>query len=254
MWKLNPKDLRRRFLSLATVIAAAVFLSLILWAVYRGLRPFLPESARSLLADLGSSDWKEAVRRLREAFDSLGAAGIPAFIGLQCAQVFFAPIPGQITGFLGGMLFGFWNGLALTMIGLTVGSFLAMGASRLLGRPFVVRMAGNRVFERFEYLIDGGGLFGYFLLFLLPALPDDAICFVAGLSRLPVARLVAVCLIGRLPGMAVLTLVGASVDAGGLAARAVFGVAMVLSVLIWLYQDSIERWYRTRTGGGRIRS
>jgi uncharacterized membrane protein YdjX (TVP38/TMEM64 family) len=115
-------------------------------------------------------------------------------------------------------------------------------------------MAGNRVFERFEYLIDGGGLFGYFLLFLLPALPDDAICFVAGLSRLPVARLVAVCLIGRLPGMAVLTLVGASVDAGGLAARAVFGVAMVLSVLIWLYQDSIERWYRTRTGGGRIRS
>ena len=152
------------------------------------------------------------------------------------------------------MLFGFWNGLALTMTGLGVGSFLAMGASRLLGRPFVVRMAGNRVFERFEYLIDGGGLFGYFLLFLLPALPDDAICFVAGLSRLPISRLIAVCLIGRLPGMAVLTLVGASVDAGGLAARAIFAVAMVLSVLIWLYQDSIERWYRTRTGGGRIRS
>ena len=107
MWKLNPKDLRRRFLSLATVIAAAVFLSLILWAVYRGLHPFLPESTRSLLADLGSSNWKEGVRRLREAFDSLGAAGIPAFMGLQCAQVFFAPIPGQITGLLGGMLFGF---------------------------------------------------------------------------------------------------------------------------------------------------
>ena len=252
MWKLNPKDLRRRFLSLATVIAAAVFLSLILWAVYRGLHPFLPESTRSLLADLGSSNWKEGVRRLREAFDSLGAAGIPAFMGLQCALVFFAPIPGQITGLLGGMLFGFWNGLALTMIGLGVGSFLAIGASRLLGRPFVVRMAGSRVFDKFEYLIDGGGLFGYFLLFLLPALPDDAICFVAGLSRFPIGRLVAVCLLGRLPGMAVLSLVGASVDAGGVAARVVFAVAMICSVLIWLYQDSIETWHRTRTGGGRI--
>ena len=60
------------------------------------------------------------------------------------------------------------------------------------------------------------------------------------------------CLLGRLPGMAVLTLVGASVDAGGVAARAVFAVAMILSLLIWLYQDSIETWYRTRTGGGRI--
>ena len=80
----------------------------------------------------------------------------------------------------------------------------------------------------------------------------DAICFVAGLSRFSIGRLVAVCLLGRLPGMAVLSLVGASVDAGGVAARVVFAVAMICSVLIWLYQDSIETWHRTRTGGGRI--
>ena len=238
-------------MSLATVTAAALFLSVVLWVLYRALFPFLPESVRSLLAELGQSDWKESVRRLRDAFDSLGWARIPAFLGVQCAQVFFAPIPGQVTGFLGGVLFGFRDGLALTMVGLSIGSGLAMGTSRLLGRPFVVRMSGTGVFDKFAYLIDGGGLFGYFLLFLLPALPDDAICFVAGLSRLPLGRLVLVCVIGRLPGMAVLTLVGASTDTGGMTARVVFAVAMLLSGLIWLYQDPIETWYRTRTGGGR---
>ena len=50
------------------------------------------------------------------------------------------------------------------------------------------------------------------MIFLLPALPDDAVCFIAGLTRLPLWRLLLVGLAGRLPGMAVLAYVGANLD------------------------------------------
>ena len=249
-----PRGVLKRLKSLVAVIAVAALLSAVLLGVLALLRPLLPPGAQDFLLHLYDTDLESGKSALVAYFNQLGPWRHLAFVGIQVLQVFFAPIPGQLTGLLGGFLFGFWPGLALTMGGLMLGSGGAMLFSRKLGRPFVRRVVGEKIFVKFSYLIDGGGLFSYFMLYLLPALPDDAICFVAGLSRLPISRLIAVCLIGRLPGMAVLTLVGASVDAGGLAARAIFAVAMVLSVLIWLYQDSIERWYRTRTGGGRIRS
>ena len=48
------------------------------------------------------------------------------FIGIQALQVVVAPIPGEITGFLGGFVFGQWVGLAYSMVGLSLGSFLPL--------------------------------------------------------------------------------------------------------------------------------
>jgi len=48
------------------------------------------------------------------------------FIGIQALQVVVAPIPGEVTGFLGGFVFGQWIGLAYSMVGLSLGSFLPL--------------------------------------------------------------------------------------------------------------------------------
>ncbi|MCK7513881.1 MAG: hypothetical protein MZV70_64255 [Desulfobacterales bacterium] len=39
------------------------------------------------------------------------------FIGLQVGQVLFAPIPGEVTGFLGGYMFGALSGFLLSTVG-----------------------------------------------------------------------------------------------------------------------------------------
>ena len=249
--RFMPRGVLKRLASLATVLAVAALLSGALLGVLTLLHPLLPPEAREFLRHLSDTDLESGKDALVASFQQLGPWRHGAFLGLQVLQVFFAPIPGQLTGFLGGFLFGFWPGLAMTMGGLMLGSGAAMLFSRKLGRPFVRRVVGEKLFAKFGYLIEGGGLFSYFMLFLLPALPDDAICFVAGLSSLSLTKLLGVCLLGRLPGMAVLSLAGASVGWNTDLATGVFAGAMGVSVVIWLYQEEIERWYHAHTEGGR---
>ncbi len=44
------------------------------------------------------------------------------FIAIQALQVIIAPIPGEVTGLLGGFVFGPWLGFFYSTIGLTIGS------------------------------------------------------------------------------------------------------------------------------------
>jgi uncharacterized membrane protein YdjX (TVP38/TMEM64 family) len=142
---------------------------------------------------------------------------------------------------VGGWLFGFWHGLLLTMIGLTLGSVIAISLGRLLGKHVVRKFVPAKFVAKFDALVARGGLWNFFLIFLLPVFPDDAACLLAGLTQLPLWKLVGVCLLGRLPGMAVLCYVGDSAGESTVA-KVVFGVAMALSLVVWLYSAEIERW------------
>lgn len=236
--------LRRKAWSVLPILAGALVLSLVLSGVVYLLQLWGPEAWGRQLAFVTEADFATNKALLKNFFLSYGEAAALVFLGVQFLQVLFAPIPGQLTGLLGGFLFGFWPGLLLTMLGLTVGSWVAMGLSRLIGDHVVRRFVLAEVMGRFDYLLGQGRPFDFFMIFLLPALPDDAVCFIAGLTRLSLWRLVGVCLLGRLPGMAVLTFAGSSLDADLGLARLVFGVAMGLAVALWLYDDKIEALLR----------
>ena len=49
-------------------------------------------------------------RFLKHTLREWGVLAPVVFIGLQALQVIIAPIPGQLTGILGGYLFGEWWG------------------------------------------------------------------------------------------------------------------------------------------------
>ena len=141
----------------------------------------------------------------------------------------------------GGFVFGFWKGWALTTLGLAAGSLIAMLLARALGVQLVRRFVPQGVMKRFDSLIEEGGYTTFFMIFLLPVLPDDAVCFIAGLTKLKLLPLSAVCLLGRAPGMAVLSLVGAELS-NGLSAgvRLLFAALMIASVPLWLFWEKIE--------------
>ncbi|MFB6168093.1 MAG: hypothetical protein ABEJ43_04525 [Haloferacaceae archaeon] len=48
----------------------------------------------------------------------------------------------------------------------------------------------------------------------MPGFPDDALCFVGGLTAIPLRRLVAIAVIGRAPTIVALSLVGAGIADG----------------------------------------
>lgn len=241
--------LRNKLVAALPIIIGAVIFTVILTGVIYIAAPYMPEEYQQLLEQLQNGDWASSRDTLTQLLDGYGAAKPYVFLGLQVLQVIFAPIPGQLIGLLGGYLFGFWHGLFLTMLGLATGSFIAMGLGRLFGKRVVRRLVPQTLLEKFDYLASSGGLWNFFMMFLLPALPDDAICFIAGLTRLRLSHLLLVCLLGRLPGMAVLVFVGSSVGGSMVIANIVFAVAMIGAFGLWLYSDEAEEYFHRKSMG-----
>lgn len=234
------RRIQRKIAAVAPLIAGALLLVGVLSLLAYAAEPYLPATYRQLLQHARHGDWSASRASLLAMFAAYGAARSYLFLLLQILQVLVAPIPGQLLGVLGGSLFGFWNGLLLSLLGLMVGSTIAMVSSRVLGESVVRRCVPASLLARFDHLIHANGTWSFFLIFLLPVFPDDAICFMAGLTQLPLHRLLLVCVLGRLPGIAVLTFVGSGVGGDTTPAYIVLGVAMVLAVGLWLFSEELE--------------
>jgi len=159
------------------------------------------------------------------------------FILIQISQVLIAPIPGQVAGLVGGYLFGPFWGLIYTMIGATIGSTLIFVLTRRFGRPFVECFVDKKSLNRFDHLIEGKGKLVFFLIFLLPAFPDDMISFVAGLTTIRIRSLVLISILGRLPGYAILSFTGNGFTYENLS-------PVIVSVIILLILFAIAWWKR----------
>ena len=96
-------------------------------------------------------------QRLAQFIKSFGSVSPLIFIALQVFQVLFAPIPGEVTGFLGGFIYGNFFGLLYSTIGLGIGSWLAFIFARWVGRPLVERIINPKTMERYDYLMAHQG-------------------------------------------------------------------------------------------------
>ncbi|MHB9285914.1 TVP38/TMEM64 family protein [Halobacteriales archaeon Cl-PHB] len=160
-----------------------------------------------------------------------------ALVALHVLQVVFAPIPGQAVGVVGGYLFGPWVGTALTMVGVAVGSAIAFWLARRFGRPYVERMVHRKHVERFDGITDEQATVALFVVFLLPGLPDDVICFCGGLTTISMRRFVLLAVVGRTPSFFVANLFGDFVGTGQVvAATALLALAGGITAVGYLYR------------------
>ncbi len=174
------------------------------------------------------------------------------FIGLQVLQVLLAPIPGEVTGFAGGMLFGPFWGVVYSTAGLTAGSWLAFLLARYAGRPLVEAIARPATLGRYDYVMQHKGLFLAFLMFLIPGFPKDILSYLLGLGHMRQRDFLLVSTSGRLLGTVLLTAGGTffrDKRYGALFTLVALGLGIVLIVMI--YRDAIDRWLRTRRTGRR---
>jgi uncharacterized membrane protein YdjX (TVP38/TMEM64 family) len=177
--------------------------------------------------------------------DSLGPLAFFGFIFLQSAQVVAAPIPGEVTGLLGGFLYGPFLGVILSTIGLTLGSYIAFALSRVFGRPFVEKLVGESTMARFDYLLRHKGAFLVFLFFLIPGFPKDYLCYILGLGHLSTKSFLVISGTGRLFGTILLTLGGDYIRHHQYGRFSILaGVALVIVFIIMAYKDKLERLFR----------
>jgi uncharacterized membrane protein YdjX (TVP38/TMEM64 family) len=156
-----------------------------------------------------------------------GPAAPVVFFLVQVVQVLVAPIPAPAVSLIGGYLFGPVVGSMLSVAGIAVGSALAFWLARRFGRAAVERFVPAGAIVRFDALTARRGQVGLFVAFLVPGFPDDALCFVGGLTAIPLRRLVAIAVIGRAPTVVALSLVGAGIADGDIALVVVLGGLVV---------------------------
>jgi len=179
--------------------------------------------------------------RVQEWIAGFGPWGPLVSIALNVAQVLLAPIPGQLVGLANGYLYGIGAGLLYSMVGLLLGTTLAMGLSRRFGRPLVERLVHPETLARWDQIADRRGPLFFFLLFLFPFVPDDLACFLIGLSSLSIPRMVALAALGRLPGVFVPCWLGAYATAlPRWAWIPLVGGSVALAWVFWRCQTQLE--------------
>lgn len=149
--------------------------------------------------------------QLRTYLEGWGSWAPAVFIGLQSLQVVVAPIPGELTGIVGGFVFGTWSSLLYSTVGLTVGSLVAFGASRIVGLPFVKLVVCDETLEKFHFCTERRGIIVSLIFFIIPGFPKDILCYLLGLSPMSFITFVLVCGLGRIPGTAMLSCSGAAI-------------------------------------------
>jgi uncharacterized membrane protein YdjX (TVP38/TMEM64 family) len=180
---------------------------------------------------------------VRDMVNATGWAATLVFIGLQIGQVLFAPIPGEVTGFLGGYMFGAVNGFLLSTVGLTLGSMLAFGIGHFLGERVVRKLVRCESFEKYNQMVQYKGILVIFVFFLIPGFPKDYLCMFLGLTTLPGRVFFVVSTIGRMPGTLALSLQGASIfEKDYMFFVIVTALTLLFALAAWLLRDRLYRW------------
>lgn len=238
---------QQRQLLIRGVIFAALVVLLFLLSRYG------PQPLSFLLPVAGEFEEIESVfsnsEKLQRMLISLGPYSSAVFILLQVLQVVAAPFPGELTGVVGGYLYGEVFGFILSTIGLTLGSWVTFELASILGRPFVEKYISGEVLRKFDFITTNTGAFICFLLFVIPGFPKDYLCYVLGLSRMRLGTFLIVSVIGRLPGTYLLTLQGASLRSQEYAAAFVFAaISAVLLLIAYLYRAQLFHWVKSKNG------
>jgi len=181
--------------------------------------------------------------RIKDFIDSWGSAAPIVFIGFQILQVMFAPVPGEVSGFVGGYLFGTTLGFIYSSIGLAVGSAINFWVGRILGYRYIRRMIPKAKLEKFDRFISHQGIIVLLSLFIFPGFPKDYLCLFLGVTALPFKIFILLAGFGRMPGTLLLSLQGEFLFEQN---YAVFGAIALVGLLILViairYRKTVYSW------------
>jgi uncharacterized membrane protein YdjX (TVP38/TMEM64 family) len=210
-----------------------------------GPQPFKLEPLLHDLEEIGGIEDIPAKKEKLKAFlVSLGPYSSGVFVLLQALQVIASPFPGEVTGVVGGYVYGKTFGFLLSMLGLALGSWVAFEIARILEHR-VERFIRKDILEKFRFLTTNTGVIICFLLFLFPGFPKDYLCYVLGLSPMKLSTFLIVSTIGRMPGTYLLTVQGASIRNQHYTMAILFGLASaVLLFVAYLYREHLFHWIR----------
>ena len=185
--------------ALAIILAAVALLAVLVLLVDP-----LNEAARSAI----SGDTKQ----LREQLRDLGVGGVLVLFVIVMGHAVI-PYPSEIPLAAAGFVYGFWLALPISAVLWTISAMATWAMGRYAGRPLLYRIAGRERFTRAEQVIERGGVAVLLVARLVPIVPFSLTGYVAGAARVRAHTFAWCTVVGYLPLMVIITLLGSRLEA-----------------------------------------
>jgi uncharacterized membrane protein YdjX (TVP38/TMEM64 family) len=181
--------------------------------------------------------------RVRAWIEGFGVWGPLVLIGMIVVQTVLSVSPVSLLAIAGAYVFGFWQGVLYAFIGLAIGSSLCMVLGRRFGRPLVDRLIDPKSMATFDRFTEKRGPIFFFVIFVMPWVPDDLACYAIGLSRLSLKLMIPLAAIGRMPSVIVQCWLTAY--ATMLPPAVIIGViagGVLAALAFYRYHGRLEQW------------
>lgn len=141
---------------------------------------------------------------------ALGFWGILLFIAIMAIQGLLVPIPSEIVLLAAGMIWGFFIGGIMGIIGSMAAGLLCYYVSRKGGRPLAEKFVGKSALAMADNLIEKYGTGAIIIARLLPFIAFDPISYASGIVDMDVKKYSLGTLIGSIPRAFFYSWLGAS--------------------------------------------
>lgn len=113
-------------------------------------------------------------------------------------QPILLPLPEPITIMAGSKILGEFNGAVLGFLGTALGIITMYFFIRLTGSKFIDKFVSENQIKKFNKYISKHEVLVILSLFILPILPDEAICIGAGLMKLNAYKFMSIAIISKI--------------------------------------------------------
>jgi uncharacterized membrane protein YdjX (TVP38/TMEM64 family) len=126
-------------------------------------------------------------RELRRELLDLGVVGVLVLLAVILSHA-IVPFPSELVTGAAGFVYGFWLALPMLLAFWLASALLAYWLAERFGRPLARRLIGSERLARAEQMVERGGAGALLSLRVIPLIPYNAICYAAGITRVPLWR------------------------------------------------------------------
>ena len=184
----------------------------------------------------------KSIEDVESFIGNYGKESALVYVIFQIFQVIISVIPGEVFQVAAGYLFGPVKGVILAVIGCVIGEAIAFGLARVLGQGFVRLFMSEEQFIRYQERLNSNKAYTLcFILYLIPGIPKDILCYVAGASEIRFLPFLVTSMVGRMPGLIGSIAMGTLVDSGHYTtALIILIIACIACFLGFIYRNKIQ--------------
>jgi uncharacterized membrane protein YdjX (TVP38/TMEM64 family) len=187
-------------------------------------------------------------REVRRELLALGAVGVLVLAAVILAHS-IVPFPAELATGAAGFMFGFWVAVPMMLAFWLASALLAYWLAERFGRPLARRLVGDRRLRHAEELMARGGAATLLTLRVIPLIPYNAVCYAAGITRVPLRRYVWTTVVGITPLTVLVSYLGSRLQSPNFADWRVWLLVLAFVAIVVTAQVVERRLRGTRATG-----